>query len=70
MARAERIFHALIAWNEQHPDDTFAMTDWLLEGVFNVNRKAAKQSGVTQLGEGSSEERSGKCELHPEQYRV
>lgn len=43
IARAESIFHALIAWNTQHPDDTFAMTDWLLEGVFNVNRKAAKQ---------------------------
>lgn len=43
LARAENIFHALIAWNTQHPDDTFAMTDWLLEGVFKVNRKAAKE---------------------------
>lgn len=43
LARAESIFHALIAWNRQYPTDTFAMTDWLLEGVFNVNRKAAKQ---------------------------
>ena len=43
ITRAEGIFHALVAWNTQHPDDTFAMTDWLLEGVFKVNRKAAKQ---------------------------
>ncbi len=42
-ARAENIFHALVAWNGQHPKDTFAMTPWLLEGVFKVNRKAAKQ---------------------------
>lgn len=41
--RAEHIFHALIAWNGQHRDHTFAMTPWLLEGVFHVNRKAAKQ---------------------------
>jgi len=43
VARAEKIFHALVAWNQQHPDDTFAMNPWLLEGVFKVNRKAAKE---------------------------
>ena len=43
LARAEHIFHALIAWNGQHPSSTFAMTPWLLEGVFKVNRKAAMQ---------------------------
>lgn len=41
--RAQSIFDAIRAWNEQHPDDTLAFSPGLLETVFKVHRKAAKE---------------------------
>ena len=42
-ARANRIFKAIQAWNQQHPHNTFAITLGLLENSFGINRKAAKE---------------------------
>ncbi|PSB40735.1 hypothetical protein C7B80_32730 [Cyanosarcina cf. burmensis CCALA 770] len=41
--RAKRIFTAICEWNQQHPQDTWAMTVGLLEETFGINRKAAKE---------------------------
>lgn len=41
--RAQRIFAAICEWNQQHPQDTWAMTVGLLEETFGINRKAAKE---------------------------
>ena len=41
--RALRIFAAICEWNQQHPQDTWAMTVGLLEETFGINRKAAKE---------------------------
>ncbi|MGL4623022.1 MAG: protelomerase family protein [Chroococcidiopsis sp.] len=41
--RAKRIFAAICEWNQQHPQDTWAMTVGLLEETFGINRKAAKE---------------------------
>jgi len=41
--RAKRIFAAICEWNQQHPQDTWAITVGLLEETFGINRKAAKE---------------------------
>jgi hypothetical protein len=41
--RAQRIFAAICEWNQQHPQDTWAITVGLLEETFGINRKAAKE---------------------------
>lgn len=41
--RAKRIFAAMCEWNQQHPQDTWAITVGLLEETFGINRKAAKE---------------------------
>lgn len=41
--RAKLIFTAICEWNQQHPQDTWAMTVGLLEETFGINRKAAKE---------------------------
>ncbi|MEO0377951.1 MAG: protelomerase family protein [Cyanobacteria bacterium P01_A01_bin.17] len=41
--RAQTIFDAIRAWNDQHPDDTLAFSPGLLETIFKVHRKAAKE---------------------------
>ncbi|OWY65323.1 hypothetical protein B7486_42480 [cyanobacterium TDX16] len=41
--RAKRIFAAICEWNQQHPQNTWAMTVGLLEETFGINRKAAKE---------------------------
>jgi hypothetical protein len=41
--RAKRIFAAIYEWNQQHPQDTWAITVGLLEETFGINRKAAKE---------------------------
>ena len=41
--RAKRIFATICEWNQQHPQDTWAMTVGLLEETFGINRKAAKE---------------------------
>lgn len=41
--RAQRIFGAICEWNQQHPQDTWAITVGLLEETFGINRKAAKE---------------------------
>jgi hypothetical protein len=41
--RAQIIFDAIRAWNRQHPNDTLAFSPGLLETVFRVHRKAAKE---------------------------
>jgi FtsZ-binding cell division protein ZapB len=41
--RAKHIFAAICEWNQQHPQDTWAMTVGLLEETFGINRKAAKE---------------------------
>lgn len=43
LERAKRIFAAICEWNQQHPQDTWAMTVGLLEETFGINRKAAKE---------------------------
>ncbi len=40
--RAKAIFNAISQWNQQHPDDTYAINAGLLEREFGINRKAAK----------------------------
>lgn len=40
--RAQVVFDALRAWNDQHPDQTLAFSPGLLENLFRINRKAAK----------------------------
>ena len=41
--RAKRIFLQIQDWNHTHPESTFATNPGLLESVFRINRKAAKQ---------------------------
>jgi FtsZ-binding cell division protein ZapB len=41
--RAKRIFATICEWNQQHPQDTWAITVGLLEETFGINRKAAKE---------------------------
>ncbi len=41
--RAKRIFAAICEWNQQQPQDTWAITVGLLEETFGINRKAAKE---------------------------
>ncbi|HEY9883198.1 MAG TPA: hypothetical protein V6C98_06265, partial [Thermosynechococcaceae cyanobacterium] len=40
--RANNIFLAVQAWNQQHPDQTFAVTLSLLKDEFGINFKAAR----------------------------
>ncbi len=40
--RAKAIFNAISQWNQQHPNDTYAINAGLLEREFGINRKAAK----------------------------
>jgi hypothetical protein len=41
--RAQLIFDALRSWNDQHPTETLAFSPGLLETIFRVHRKAAKE---------------------------
>ena len=41
--RAKRIFLQIQDWNQANPDSTFVTNPGLLESVFRINRKAAKQ---------------------------
>jgi hypothetical protein len=43
LERASHIFDAVREWNRLHPEETFAINPGLLETVFKVHRKAAKQ---------------------------
>jgi hypothetical protein len=43
LERALHIFDAVREWNRLHPEETFAINPGLLETVFKVHRKAAKQ---------------------------
>jgi predicted nucleic acid-binding Zn-ribbon protein len=43
LERAVHIFDAVREWNRLHPEETFAINPGLLETVFKVHRKAAKQ---------------------------
>lgn len=41
--RAQQIFHAIVQWNQAHPDEPYAITTGLLEKTFGINRKAANE---------------------------
>jgi hypothetical protein len=41
--RAKRIFLQIQYWNQANPDSTFATNPGLLESIFRIHRKAAKQ---------------------------
>ncbi|HEY9909818.1 MAG TPA: hypothetical protein V6D18_19680 [Thermosynechococcaceae cyanobacterium] len=52
--RANNIFLAVQAWNQQHPDQTFAVTLSLLKDEFGINFKAARsflEERQEQIGE-------------------
>ncbi|NJN23104.1 MAG: hypothetical protein HC810_00090 [Acaryochloridaceae cyanobacterium RL_2_7] len=41
--RAKDIFYQVQSWNQNNPDNTFAINPGFLESVFHINRKAAQQ---------------------------
>lgn len=41
--RAQQIFHAIVQWNQAHPDEPYAITTGLLEKTFGINRKAGNE---------------------------
>lgn len=43
IARAKTICNAILQWNQDHPDDSWAVNRGLLEKTFKINRKAAGQ---------------------------
>nr|WP_238718366.1 protelomerase family protein [Petrachloros mirabilis] len=47
MQRAEKIFYAIQEWNHLHPEQTFAVNPGLLESIFRIHRKAAKEFCAT-----------------------
>ena len=41
--RAKAIFYQVQTWNQNNPDNTFAINPGFLESIFHINRKAAQQ---------------------------